>query len=392
MAWGWWSSNQKCPCKTMLVALGKARGFRGKMGCGPVAFPVFLWWCLRHLSPRCFCACPRHLEFPVPAGMSRILCWVRCSLLVATPAAAILQLSVTGRFPSAAAECVQLGTSFTGAQPHKLRSWGTLVLPHTLLPLDAAPWQGQESLALSSHWLLCSNSTLCVPCVQVLGGLCLFQFSSWGQKRYWNEFMGSPAWSLSTVPPAEIKHCSPRYLSSNLLFQSRRENYRPLITQGEERTTPIFVISSTTIKHFRKRAWKPEIAGQGSFRLVPSLIAHRRNKNEGLSLLLSLASKNICPIWDQELGLLGAKMLSLGKVPLLFPGCQFRAFIDFKAGWSGCISWVWPGKYHERVSPVIPTLSVVLTLELWKAQSPPHTPILEASSFDKDFEIYNQQC
>jgi len=57
-----------------------------------------------------------------------------------------------------------------------------------------------------------------------------------------------------TVPLAEVKQCSPRYLFSNLLFQRRRENYRPLITQGEERTTSIFIISSTTIKHFSKRA------------------------------------------------------------------------------------------------------------------------------------------
>lgn len=201
--------------------------------------------------------------------------------------------------------------------------------------------------------------------------------------------MGHTAWSSSTAPPAQIKQCSPRYLFSNLLFQSRRENYRPLITQGEEHTAPILVISSTTIKHFRKRAWKPEIVGQGSFRLVPSLITHKRNKNEGSSLLLPLASKSVCPIWDQELGLLGMKMLSLRKDHVLFPGWQFRAVMDFKAGWSGWVSRVWPAKYHERVSPLIPTLSLVLTLELWKAQSPPQTPILETSSFDKDFETCN---
>lgn len=54
--------------------------------------------------------------------------------------------------------------------------------------------------------------------------------------------------------------------------------------------------------------------------LVPSLITHKRNKNEGSSLLLSFISKGICPTRDQELRLLGMEILSLGKVPLLFPG------------------------------------------------------------------------
>lgn len=341
-----------------MLTLGKAHGFRSRMGCGPVAFPVFLWWCLRHLSPLCFCAYSRHPEFPVPACESQISCWVRCPLLMATRVAATLchgQLSISSwmcpvghllpRCPTS--QVAELG--HTDTPPHSAAPrCSTLAGPGALGSV--------QPLAPVQHLHL-----VCSPCPGVGWALPVsVQFVRTKAMADIETSSWETAWSLSTVPLAEIKHCSPRYLFSKLLFQSRRENYRPLITQGEELTTPIFVISSTTIKHFGKRAWKPEIVGQGSFCLVPSLIAHRRNKNEGSSLLLSLASKNVCPIWDQELGLLGVKMLSLGKVLLLFPAWQFRAFIDFKAGWSGCISWVWPDEYHERVSPVIPTLGVVL--------------------------------
>lgn len=150
-----------------------------------------------------------------------------------------------------------------------------------------------------------------------------------------------------TVPLAEMKQRSPRYLFSNLLFQRRRENYRPLITQGEERTTSIFVISSTTIKHFRERAWKPETVSQGSFCPVPSLLTHKRNKNEGSSLLLCFVSKSTSPTEDQELKLLGMEIHSLGKVPLL---CSRRR------PWEGVTSnsHTEPGSYPGATkSPVL---------------------------------------
>lgn len=264
----------------------------------PCGIPTVLWWWdISALSVSMLAQ--GTLNF---LCVSRILCWVRCSLLMDTaPCSSVGQVSIssTGCPAGHLLQC-RAGTHCSSPSPAP--------------PASAAPGhstqQGQELLALPSH-----SSWAALP------PSCLLPSSRWdlpvsvhedkSHGRYCNEFTGNTAWSLSTVPLAEIKQGSPRYLLSNLLFQSRRENYRPLITQGEEHTAPILVISSTTIKHFRKRAWKPEIVGLGSFCLVPSLITHKRNKWR-LIMMLPFASKSVCPIWDQELGLLGRKMLSLG--------------------------------------------------------------------------------
>lgn len=133
-----------------------------------------------------------------------------------------------------------------------------------------------------------------------------------------------------TLPPAEIKPRSPRYLFFILPFQRRRENYRPLITQGEERATSIFVISSTTIKHFRKRAWKPEIVSQGAFRPAPSLITHKRNKNEDLSLPLCFISKSICAV-RSCLGS-GSEAVGNGNILLMCERTWGKSLCHFQAG------------------------------------------------------------
>lgn len=215
--------------------------------------------------------------------------------------------------------------------------WGTRVQDHTAVcsPWVSAALQWQHPSRVRNAGLLCSTSTflpfslfalrsLRSPCPDVSWDL---PVSVWFIRRA--EAIADTemtSWEIqpglcSTVSLTEIKQCSPRYLFSNLLFQRKRENYRPLITQGEERKTSIFVISSTTIRHFRKRAWKPEIVSQGSFHSVPPLITHQRNKNEDSSSLLRSISKSICPRYrDWKLRLLGTEILSFRKVPLLFPG------------------------------------------------------------------------
>lgn len=131
MMWGQGSSSQRSPCENMLTALGKAHGFTGEMGRGPVVFPVWLWWCLRHLSPHSFCAFLGILDFLyLSVCLKSLLSQVlpshghTCGIHSAAPCHR--QVSISSRMGS-------IGHLLHRCPSHKLKSWGTLVLPHTLL-------------------------------------------------------------------------------------------------------------------------------------------------------------------------------------------------------------------------------------------------------------------
>lgn len=135
------------------------------MGSSPVAFPVLLWLCLKHLVPLCFCACSGQPDFPFPVCVSRIPRWMKCSLLTATygsSSAAQYCVEVfissimrsVGWFPHWC-RCVAEGElGYVGSPPH------SPLLPLSLChPSVAAPRQGQECLALSWHWVPCVTAT-----------------------------------------------------------------------------------------------------------------------------------------------------------------------------------------------------------------------------------------
>lgn len=152
----------------MLRALGKARGFRGKMGCAPWHSHCSL--VVRNFSSQCFYACSGHLEFPV----------------------CVSDLVLSQVLPSHGHSTLQLGGAGFHQQhrvsswaPPSVQSWDTLQLPQPCSSSLCCPWTqhpaGPGAPGSAQPQLLGSTATLLsAPLVQV-GSAC---FSPWGQKPW----------------------------------------------------------------------------------------------------------------------------------------------------------------------------------------------------------------
>lgn len=164
-----------------------------KMDSGPVVFPVLTSgvWDISLLSVSVLT-----LDSPVFLSLSVCLeSHVELSVTFSWPhVVAALQFSIAWRF-SSVAKCVQLGDSFTGAAVLQRESWGTQALHHSPLcsPWVSAVLRWQHPGRVRSAWLYPGTGSHAAPppsClflstprdpsvhrVQVLAGICLFQFS-----------------------------------------------------------------------------------------------------------------------------------------------------------------------------------------------------------------------